>query len=162
MRYFVLFFLITVLCRTGIAQTPDFNDICKKYNKEKNITSIRINCLGCFILSCFVRNNEPENNIVQNFIRQSSAFQLLIAEGEYSQALIKDVNNFIKGNQWDELLNIKDKGKVIKIFALAKTQKEIKQLFISILQEKGKAIFLQIKGNFSTDMIQQLGKISHP
>ena len=162
MRYFVLFFLITVLCRTGIAQTPDFNDICKKYNKEENITSIRINRLRCFILSCFVRNNEPENNIVQNFIRQSSAFQLLIAEGEYSQALIKDVNNFIKGNQWDELLNIKDKGKVINIFALAKTQKEIKQLFISILQEKEKAIFLQIKGNFSTDMIQQLGKVSQP
>ena len=67
---------------------------------------------------------------------KSSAFQLLIAEGEYSQALIKDENNFIKGNQGDELLNIKDKGKVIKIFALAKTQKDIKQLFISILQEK--------------------------
>lgn len=85
--------------------------------------------------------NEPEDSIVQNFIRQSSAFQLLIAEGEYSQALIKDENNFIKGNQGDELLNIKDKGKVIKIFVLAKTQKDIKQLFISILQEKGKAIF---------------------
>ena len=136
MRYFVLFFLITVLCRTGIAQTPDFNDICKKYNKEENITSIRINRLGCFILSCFVRNNEPENNIVQNFIRQSSAFQLLIAEGEYSQALIKDVNNFIKGNQWDELLNIKDKGKVIKIFALAKTQKEIIRKYLALVQKK--------------------------
>ena len=85
-----------------------------------------------------------------------------MAEGEYSQVLIKDVNNFIKGNQRDELLNIKDKGKVIKIFALAKTQKDIEQLFISILQEKEEAIFLQIKGNFSTDMIQQLGKVSHP
>lgn len=35
MRYFVLFFLITVLCRTGIAQTPDFNDICKKIQQRE-------------------------------------------------------------------------------------------------------------------------------
>lgn len=81
MKYFVLFFLITVFNQTRIAQIPAFKDICKKYNKQENTRSIRIDRLGHFMLSFFVKDNNPADNTAQNCIRQSSTWQLLIAKG---------------------------------------------------------------------------------
>lgn len=80
MKYFVLFFLITVFCRTRIAHIPAFKDICKKYNKQENTRSIRTDRLGHFVLPFFVKDNKPADNTAQNYIRQSSTFYLLIAE----------------------------------------------------------------------------------
>ncbi|WP_298616749.1 DUF4252 domain-containing protein [uncultured Odoribacter sp.] len=160
MKRFVLFFLLTILFLTGTAQTPDFNDICKKYKNKENVVSIRINRFGCFLLSCLVKSNSSEDNIAQNFMRQSTTFQLLISDSNHTQAIIADVDNFIKECKLEELLSLKEKGTAIKILTQYGTKKKIQQLFISILQKDEEAVFLQVKGHFSTDTILKLAKVS--
>lgn len=100
-----------------------------------------------------------ESEVVRNFIRHSSSFQLLVTEGEIVRDVTKEIKNYIKKDQLEELLNVKDKKDEIKIYSLD-DKKVIRQLFISVVDGGKEAVFLQVKGKFSMKMIQDLAKVN--
>ena len=83
----------------------------------------------------------------------------MVTEGEIVRDVTKEIKNYIKKDQLEELLNVKDKKDEIKIYTLD-DKKVIRQLFISVVDGGKEAVFLQVKGKYSMKMIQDLAKVN--
>lgn len=158
MKRFLLVSLLVIVALTGMGQTLEFQKICNKYKEHENVVSLQVNRFGCLFLSLFMPGGK-EGEIARNFIRHSSSFQLLITEGEAVKDITKEIKDYIKKDRLEELLSVKDKDDEVKIYTL-NDDKVIRQLFISVVDEGKEAVFLQVKGKFSTKMIQNLAKVN--
>lgn len=158
MKRFLLVSLLVIVALTGMGQIREFQEICDKYKEHEDVVSLRVNRFGCFFLSLFMPAGK-ESEVVRNFIRHSSSFQLLVTEGEIVRDVTKEIKNYIKKDQLEELLNVKDKKDEIKIYTLD-DKKVIRQLFISVVDGGKEAVFLQVKGKYSMKMIQDLAKVN--
>lgn len=158
MKRFLLVSLLVIVALTGMGQTQEFQEICDKYKEHEDVVSLRVNRFGCFFLSLFMPAGK-ESEVARNFIRHSSSFQLLVTGGEVVKDVTKEIKDYIKKGQLEELLSVKDRKDEIKIYALD-DEKVIRQLFISVVGEEKEAVFLQVKGKFSTKMIQSLAKVN--
>lgn len=135
------------------AQTKDFNHICEKYKSMNYVKTFKINELGCMVAS-FLTNKEESP--VGTLIQKCSSGQILICEGGKSKELYGDIKSFIHANTLEELMNIKEQEKEIKIY-VQEENKTIRQLFLSLVN-KQEMVFLQLNGNFSQDLLQNLAK----
>lgn len=150
-----LVLLTAVICLVALqsfSQVKSFGELCNKYKNYEDVESIRVNRFGCFMLSLFVDDKE---GIADKFMKKSTGFRLLTCEGNTGNELGKDVAGFITASGLEELITVQEKENEVKIYIEDK-EKEIRQVFISVIDKDKEMVFIQVEGKFPLSMIKEL------
>lgn len=70
--------------------------------------------------------------------------------------MTRDIKSFMKSNKLEELMSVNDGEEQVKIY-VEDRKDAIRQVFITVLDEED-AVFLQIKGDFSREMLRRMMK----
>lgn len=153
MKKLVLFAAaLCVLTLQGFSQVKSFGELCNKYKNYEDVESIKVNRFGCFMLSLFVDDNE---GVADKFMKKSTGFRLLTCEGNTGKELSKDVAGFIKASRLEEVMSVQEKENEVRIYIEDK-EKEIRQVFISVIDKDKEMVFIQVEGKFPLSMIKEL------
>lgn len=143
---------LCVLTLQGFSQVKSFGELCNKYKNYEDVESINVNRFGCFLLSLFVDDKE---GVADKFMKKSTGFRLLTCEGSTGKELGKDVAGFIAASGLEELMTVQEKDNEVKIYVQDK-DKEIRQVFISVIDKDKEMVFIQVEGKFPLSMIKEL------
>lgn len=135
---------------TGTVCGQDFNEIYKKYKKQENVTSIRVNKVGCFFASLFTDSDDEG----KDFLKKSSNIRILINESGSKNELINDLQKYIKRNKLEQLMTVQDDEDVVDIYILDK-KKTIHELLI-IISDKDEQVILHLDGKYPLKMIKEM------
>lgn len=145
-----LFMLCFVL--PGVLQAQkNFDEIYKQYKKDENVTGVKINKLGCWLLSSVLTGDEQ---IAKDLMKKSTSLRLLIVENQKHEALCKDLAEYISSNKLEKLLEVVE-GEDNTDFYIEEKNGVIRKLLFVVVDE-GEQIVFYIEGRFSLEMIQEM------
>lgn len=150
----LIFFLYVV--SSGMAQSSDFEGLCKKYKHEDGVVTLRFNGVGCFFASLFVGGEITE---IGTLVRSCSSCRILVYEGDEGnkgKTIFQEVKSFIRFSGLEELVSVKEDNEEVKIYTEDKKDM-IRQFFITVDDGSG-LVCLHMKGKFAKSTIQKLMK----
>lgn len=154
MRKTTIISLVLLLCFVGsgtIQAQKSFDNIYKKYKKEENVTGIKVNKLGCMMISLFAGKEDED---AKNFLKKSSSIQILVSENDNSDRMLKDVNRYINASKLEQLISVVDGDETVDIYILDRKD-VIQQLFL-VVSEKDEHVILNIEGRYPIKLIQKM------
>jgi len=146
---FTLTIIFSLACLGVNAQ--DFDDIYKKYKKEQDVTGIKINKLGCLLLSLF---GDDDNEEMSKLMKKSSSFRFLVSENAHNNNMENDIRKYIKKQKLEQLMSISEENENIEIFIRDKNE-VIHQLLI-LIKGKNEQVIVHIDGKYPLKMVQEL------
>ncbi len=144
--------LILGLLFAGTVQAQNFDEIYKKYKKDDNITSIKINKLGCLFASLFAGSEDGDEGV--QFLKKTSNLRILINENGRNHALQNDIQKYIRKSNLEQLMSIIDGDDNIEIYIQDKN-KDIRQLLI-VVSDKEDQVVLHLNGKYPMKMIKEM------
>ncbi len=131
----------------------EFEQLCKKYQDSENVGSFGMDGLGCLLASWFIGK---EANDINALIRQCSSFRILSCSGEESKKMLcKDIRAFVRASKLEELISVQEDGSEVKLY-MQTVKNKVHQVFVSVVDEEQKVVFLQVKGKFDLAAIQKI------
>lgn len=144
--------LILGLLFAGTVQAQDFDDIYRKYKKDDNITSIKINKLGCMFASLFAGSEDGDEGV--QFLKKTSNLRILINENGRNNALQNDIRKYIRKSNLEQLMTVSDGGDNVEIYIQDKN-KSIRQLLI-VVSDAEDQVVLHLNGKYPMKMIKEM------
>lgn len=152
-RIGVLLVICLWVLTSATAEKREFHDLCKKYEEREGIESFGLNGFGCFLGSLFVKCEDQE---IGKLISKCSSCRILTCDRKPDDEMTRDIKSFMKSNKLEELMSVNDGEEQVKIY-VEDRKDAIRQVFITVLDEED-AVFLQIKGDFSREMLRRMMK----
>lgn len=144
--------IILGLLFAGTVNAQDFDDIYKKYKKQDNITSLKINKLGCMFASLFASDDDGDEGA--QFLKKTSNLRILINENGRNYALQNDIQRYISKSKLEPLMSIIDGDDNIEIYIQDKN-KAIRQLLI-VVSDNEDQVILHLNGKYPMKMIKEM------
>lgn len=152
-RLSVLFVICILVATSALAEKREFRDLCKKYEEREGVKTFGLNGFGCFLGSLFMKGEDKE---VGKMLSKCSSCRILTCDGKPDDEMTREIKSFMKSNKLEELMSVNEGEEKVKIY-VEESKDAIRQVFITVYQEEN-AVFLQIKGNFSREMLREMLK----
>jgi hypothetical protein len=154
MRKIILIIALTFISNIAFAQQTIFD----KFTGLDNVTSVIVN-KKMFSLLSKMKVEDKETQQYVNLIKKLDNLKVFVtSNGAKASELKSTADKYLKTASLEELMQVNDKGKMVKIFVKSgATDSQIKELFMFIDGTgKEETVLMSLTGSFDLDEISVL------
>ncbi|MCD7900299.1 MAG: DUF4252 domain-containing protein [Bacteroides sp.] len=149
-KIFMLVLVLSFVCTGTIHAQKSFDKIFKHYKKQENIIGIKINKLGCKILSW----TDVGDKAGSDFLKKSSSLRILVVEDDRNNELQTDLAEYISYNKLEKLMEVMDGDDAVDMYILDKN--EVIHQLLFVISDKKEKVVLYVEGKYPFSMIQEI------
>ncbi|NDW13738.1 DUF4252 domain-containing protein [Bacteroides sp. 214] len=138
---------------TSTASAQKFEDIYKKYKKEENVTSVRVNKLGLMLLSLFGGEDDEEG---KQFLKKSSGIRILISEDSTNKDMEEDIYKFIKRSNLEQLIEITETGDGENVEVYIREKGDTIHELLILVKDESDQVAIHVTGKYPLSVIRDM------
>lgn len=158
LNYTIVCFLLILSLGSCLVSRKSNMDFIDKASLYEDADLVAINIPKILLRPTIIKalDKDEDSEQVKALVKKVKKVRILTLTNSGEQAM-KSFKDYSKKNNLEEWITVKEDGSRVSINAKSEDDK-IKNLYIAVQSDKDETVFIDVKGNFTTEDIQNIIK----